>query len=287
MANRKTYTTDLMPEDAVPSELADKDLYRQAGGACRDCDFVTPKKGFHGRQALRAHMKKHVRDRRAWQRPFIKQLLVVGVLLGLAIAGWLDSALPFDLPFETPLVNFPADIARWAVVGSSTLLLMLSVLFMTAPGEVGGRALARLLGLCVLVGSIAGLWGVMTAWDWVTPVLWWPMQMPVWALVVITPFLAGKSGRVRLLVRRRAVKSQSYVPLVQPKNETARIDIQTWWERLRRLKSSRGTAAVKCPGCGKGFAQGTKPRVGRCSGCWAPLEAKPRVGGGLIVRRLT
>ena len=82
MSSKNTYTPELIPEEAVPKQLADKNLYKPSGYACQECKFISNKKGFAGRQALRAHLKKHKNERRAWQGPFIRQVLVVAIILG-------------------------------------------------------------------------------------------------------------------------------------------------------------------------------------------------------------
>ena len=188
MSKTRRFGAGLLSEDKIPRGLADKGVYRPAGYACRECDFFSKKKGFPGRQALRAHLKKHKNERRAWQRPLILQTAVVMMLLGAAIAGWLEARLPFDLPFDTPLLTLPGGITKWAVVGIIAPLLVLS-LAMTFSGKekYWDKTVARLLGLLVFVGSQAGLGAVAMIWGIVSPELSWPFQVPLWALVVLTP----------------------------------------------------------------------------------------------------
>ena len=69
MATARTFTPELLPEEGLPTELSERGLHKPAGIACNHCSFTTKKKGFSGRQALRAHGKKHKNDARAWQRP--------------------------------------------------------------------------------------------------------------------------------------------------------------------------------------------------------------------------
>ena len=95
MATAQTYTPDLLPVSEVPEELADQVLYRPAGIACNRCSFTTKKKGFFGRQALRAHGKKHKNDARAWQRPLARQGVIAGSIVALVALGLIGSA---DLP---------------------------------------------------------------------------------------------------------------------------------------------------------------------------------------------
>ena len=58
MASPRTYTQDLLPESALPEELAEQGLYKPAGMGCEHCEFATKKTGLSGRQALRAHLKR-------------------------------------------------------------------------------------------------------------------------------------------------------------------------------------------------------------------------------------
>ena len=68
--------TDLsaVPVAAVPPILVESGDYGPGGFHCKWCDWDTAKRGFPGRQAVRGHLKKHVRDRRAWRRPLTVQL---------------------------------------------------------------------------------------------------------------------------------------------------------------------------------------------------------------------
>ena len=126
MSKTRRFGAGLLSEDKIPRELDGKGLYKPVGFVCWECDFVSKKKGFPGRQALRAHLKKHKNERRAWQRPLILQTAVAVMLLATAIAGWLEASLPFDLPFDTPLLTLPGGITKWAVVGITAPLLVIS-----------------------------------------------------------------------------------------------------------------------------------------------------------------
>ena len=52
------------------------------------------------------------------------------------------------------------------------------------------------------------------AWGVLGIELLWSMMAPVLVMIVVTPILAAKAGAVRLLVRRRGVRSASYSNLV-------------------------------------------------------------------------
>ncbi len=98
MASTTTFTPDLLPESGLPQELAERGLYKPAGIACNHCSFTTKKRGFSGRQALRAHGKKHKNDARAWQRPLVRQGVIAGSIVALVVLGLIGSGtrrLPF------------------------------------------------------------------------------------------------------------------------------------------------------------------------------------------------
>lgn len=75
----------VLSEDAVNSRLTPgiktSDFktsdFKTSGYRCRDCDWSTSKTGSSGLQALRAHRKRHVYDRRARLHPLYRQFVVV------------------------------------------------------------------------------------------------------------------------------------------------------------------------------------------------------------------
>ena len=244
MATARTYTPELLPEEELPLELAERGLYRSVGITCHHCDFTTKKKGFSGRQALRAHLKKHRRDARAWQRPLVRQGLMAGSIVALVVLGLIGSAdlrtdLHSALPFHVPLVTLPELMMGWGTVAMAVALLLSSLYMLAVPGEFGGQPLVRVLSGLGAIGSLLGLWAVVGAWEVVSPGLSWPMMAPALLIVALTPVLAAKAGMVRLLVRRRGVKSPAYSNLVSPKDALA--GAEAWlWGQSRQRKSARG-----------------------------------------------
>ncbi len=243
MATARTVTPELLPEEELPPELAQRGLYRPAGIACHHCAFTTNKKGFSGRQALRAHLKRHKRDARAWRQPLVRQGLVAGSIVALVLLGMIGSAdlrteLHSALPFGVPLVTLPELTMGWGTVVVAVALLSLSLWMLAVPGEFGGQPLFRvLLGLRV-VASLLSAWVVVGAWGVVTPELSWPMMAPVLVVVGLTPVLAAKAGMVRLLVRRRGVRSGSYSNLVSPKDSLAGAEAWLWSQSQGRSEGA-------------------------------------------------
>ena len=243
MATARTFTPDLLPEEGLPAELAERRLYKPAGIGCNHCAFNTKKKDFSGRQALRAHSKKHRRDARAWQRPLVRQGVIAGSIVALVVLGMMGSAdlkanVQSALPFGVPLVTLPELVMGWGTVAVAVSLSLLSLWMLAVPGEFGGQPLVRILFGLRVAGSLLGVWVVVGAWGVVSPGLSWPMMAPVVVVVGLTPVLATKAGVVRLLVRRRGVKSASYSNLVSPKDALAGAEAWLWSGAWRTEKAS-------------------------------------------------
>ncbi len=243
MASAATFTPELLPEEGLPKELSEKGLYAPAGIGCNQCAFVSKKKGFSGRQALRAHLKKHRNDARAWQRPVVRQGLVAGFIVALAVVGLIGSMdlrtdLHSALPFDVPLLTLPELIMGWGTVAVAVSLLLSSLWMLGVPGEFGGQPLVRVLSGLRVAGSLLGVLVVLGAWGVVSPGPSWPMMAPVLVAVGLTPVLAAKAGMVRLLVRRRQVKSASYSNLVRPKDALAGAEAWLWSQSQGRSKSA-------------------------------------------------
>ena len=118
--------------------------------------------------------------------------------------------------------------------------LVWSYLWMLAvPGEFGGQPLVRVLMGLRVVASLLGVWVVLGAWGVVSPEMSWPMMAPVFVVVGLTPALAAKAGMVRLLVRRRGVKSASYSNLVSPKDALSGAEAWLWSQSRGRSEKAR------------------------------------------------
>ena len=244
MATARTFTPDPIPEQELPAELAQRGLYKPAGIACNQCAFTTRKKGFSGRQALRAHLKRHKNDARAWQRPLVRQAVIAGSIVALVVLGLMGSAaLKADvqsaLPLDVPLVTLPELIMGWGTVAAAVSLLLSSLWMLAVPGEFGGRPLVRVLSGLGVVASLLGVWVVIGAWGVVGPGLSWPMMGPILVAVALTPVLAARVGMVRLLVRRRGVKSASYSNLVSQKDALAGAEEWLWSQSQGRSEKAR------------------------------------------------
>ena len=244
MASARTYTPDLLPESALPEDLSEQGLYKPAGIGCEHCKFTTKKTGFSGRQALRAHSKRHRYDEQAWRGPLLRQGLVAGAILALIIMGMTGSAdLKADLlsvlPSGVPIETIPAAIMGWGTFAASIGLFLASWLMLSVPGEDGGQPLVRVLSGLRVAGSLMGLWVIVATWGVVSPALSWSMLAPALLMIALTPVLAAKVGVVRLVVKRRGVKSESYSNLASPKDALAGAEALLWW-KSRQAKTAPG-----------------------------------------------
>ena len=106
--------------------------------------------------------------------------------------------------------------------------LLLSLYMLTVPREFGGQPLVHVLSGRRVVAGLLGVWIVVGAWGVVSPELSWPIMAPVLVAVAMTSALAAKAGMVRLLVRRRGVKSPAYSNLVSPKGALATAEALLW-----------------------------------------------------------
>ena len=167
--------------------------------------------------------------------------IVALVLLGLIGSAGLRTDLHSALPFGVPLATLPELVMGWGTVAAA-ISLLLSLYMLTVPGEFGGQPLVRVLSGLQVVGGLLGMWVVVSAWGVVSPELSWPMKALVLVAVGLTPVLAAKAGMVRLLVRRRGVKSPAHSNLVRPRDALAGGEAWLW-------SQSRRSSAFQRAGC--------------------------------------
>ena len=226
MATRPAGVSTPTSRSSTTRRSLDKSLYKPVGYKCRQCSFTSKKKGFDGRQSLRAHIKKHKRESRAFWRPFVKQSVVVLIIAGLGVAGWMDIYPASKMPFALPTLKLTQNVVDWGTfgVGIGALTVGFVVMLMALrfiSDDLGNRGLARTLWFISIIGSFAGLWIVMGLWGLATPSVSWVFQMPVWITMALTTVLFGLSGSMRLLVRRRKVSTNSFLTLLTAKDGTA------------------------------------------------------------------
>lgn len=244
-----------LASSASPRHIRDG-FYKPAGFKCPRCEFTSTKTGFSGRQALRAHSKKHKRDRRAWFRPFVSQGMVVLTVAGVGVAGWL-------MPLDEPLFTLPFDLISMAVAAVTGLLLLLSAALLH---KGAGKRDSKMASLLVIIGTISGIWGAALASGLIAPRPSLVMEAPIWVLLAITPSLAARVGLMRLSIRRREGKTRSALLLLKPKDKDY-LDLIWMQERRERVEAG----SKRCEGCGVKFEGGIKIGRRACSGCGTPL----------------
>lgn len=70
-------TLGSLPKRMVPKILDGR--IKPSGFRCKTCGWDTDKPGYRGQQAMRGHMRVHVRTKRAWRRGIFVACLVLGI----------------------------------------------------------------------------------------------------------------------------------------------------------------------------------------------------------------
>jgi len=237
LTNLKTVPSNLIPDDLKG------EFYSPAGFGCRHCEWTTDRTGFSARQAIRAHLKKHVRERRAWRRPLIFQSAVVAALITVVGLGITDTV---KLP-EAWIVEAPDAVFTWALRGTAGLALLSLGMAIFTPRLLAqyGRQLlesVRILSTVILalVGlHTLGLLGTLHELDVSHAVI-----IPLAASVSI--WSAARAGSLGLRNRRRDRPSKDYVEVHTAVNDDAEFEFQAWLEGQRREKAQKSRSkAVK------------------------------------------
>ena len=261
-----------IPESAAPQELIDRGLFKPAGGGrCRHCSWSTAKKGFSARQALRAHLKKHRNESRAWGRPLVMQFLVVMTVLSLAVASWAGVDLPPEFGAHLSLVSLPDPHTGWTTMGVSSALAVISLtLLLWGSARYGGRTPIRVQATLVVLGTLIGIWAAVGIWGIVETDMEWTMQVPVWIMLGLTPAVAAKVGWGWLMVKRRQVRFTDYVTFVEPTNKAASRQIAEWGHR-KKARDPRADQSIirRCLACRSPVRIASNQRSSQCGSCGA------------------
>ena len=207
----------LVKSGAIPGTSIDD--FSEGGYACHKCDWTTSKKGRAGLQALRAHTKRHVRDRRAIVNTFVIQTVVVVIAVMVALSPSFIWLVPTTLTSEIRLLDIPVD-AELIVAATATVSILLAVAIPFTGNRyfVTGRRhwlsrytwLVRLLA--ALMWSVAGLRWLAGGQD-----IWWPWFTPILLPWVVSLWAGYKVALTRLTVRRREFQPQSQRKLLKSK----------------------------------------------------------------------
>lgn len=212
------------------------DDFSEAGYGCDQCDWTTKKRGNAGIQALRAHSKVHVRDRRAVIHTLIIQVMVLAVTVTAALLPNFVRFAPSTVIADVRLLEVPVD-AQLVV----TVTAAVSILFAVAIPFTGDRYLVTgkrpwwsrytwfTRFLMVLMLSVAGL-----RWTETGHAIWLPWFTPVVLPWVFWLWIGRDVALTRLAVKRRAFKPRSQRKLMKSKNRITDDRISLHRRNLKR-----------------------------------------------------
>ena len=185
-------------------------LFKDAGFRCTTCMWTTSKTGTNGRNAMRAHLKKHLNTRRARNR--LKRYVYLGLLLVLSAL-----ALSFRSDLDIGVAWSLVEGVDWAVMAGPSLLAFsiaavaglgtFEYLFRKRPTKRWwlGFRVSVVCALAVLASEVvlaSGAAQVHVDWPWLLSGL-----LPTLALLGTLPDF----GLTALRVSRRQLKPRSYI----------------------------------------------------------------------------
>lgn len=209
-----------IPEKFVPDVMKADGRYRQGGYRCTACSFVTVKRGFSGKQALRAHRKVHVNERRAWFRPLVSHGLVSATLVALLLLplGGIGSPRPVvTLAIDSSMVG-------WVIAGLALILGILGFLLGEWAEYKLSRGIVRLIPMITFLGYFLTIVAVSMSWGFLTPDLSWPSIAAVIAMLTGQTLGEISASTAALWIKRGRWRSPRYMTLFRPRDEDAEID---------------------------------------------------------------
>lgn len=227
---------ELVDEEVLESGLLGlrKDDVKEVGLACTECEYRTVRKGSSAKQALRAHIKRHVRDRRARTRPVAAVLVVLMAAVTLAMAPALVDRVP-TLQLGSPgWQESPASrMAEYSfvilcVTVSLTVVRSSSGFITTGKSKWSRRhSLSSRLSFVILL-SAAG-----SRWLLAEPAFSWP-----WLVAALLPWAAAAAtissvSMTRLAVRRREFSPSNRLKLFRSRDSMADSSIRSGVRDLR------------------------------------------------------
>ena len=187
-----------------------RSLFKDAGFRCITCMWTTAKTGTNGRNAMRAHLKKHLNTKRALNR--LKYYVYLGLLLvltalSLSFRSDLDVGAAQSLVHDTDWAVMAGPTLPAFSIAAATGLIAFEYLFRKRPTKrwwLGfrvsfGLTLAALASEVVLASGAAQ---VHVDWPWLLSGL-----LPLYVLAgTLTDF-----ALTTLRVSRRQLKPRSYI----------------------------------------------------------------------------
>jgi hypothetical protein len=215
--------------------LKAKDV-KEAGVACAVCGFRTARKGGSARQALRAHLKRHVRDRRARARPLAAAWLALIAAVALALVPAL-----VDVP--APLVERPrfAAAPALATVWPERLFALLcaalaffTVMYGSRFARTGMRRWSARYSFASGLSLAVPLLAAGSRWMVAGSAFYWP-----WLAAALLPWAAAAATASAAAVTRLAVKRREFTPanrlrLYRSKDRDTDLKIRSRVRDLRR-----------------------------------------------------
>lgn len=227
---------ELVDEEALASGLlrVRPDNMKKVGLACPRCGYRTVRKGNSAKQALRAHLKRHVRDRRAATRPLIAVFAVLLIAAMIASVPALADQAP-TLEFHWPLEN-GSLASRLTQFSFAAVCIVLAGYVLTAAGRfvVTGKSawskgyrLASRVSMFILLLASSSQWllaGEAFYWPWLAAVL-----LP-WAAIALT---VSSVSSTRLAVKRREFSPSNRLLLFRSNDRMTDLDIRRGIRHVR------------------------------------------------------
>lgn len=219
----------------IPNVVLDD--FNEAGYICEKCGWMTSKKGNDGLQAIRAHMKRHVRDRRAVTHAVLFRILIITVSALIAVAPEIDTEWSEWITGIAPLEQGHVVI-DYRLVVSLSALTAIGVITTAIRVEITGRRVwfrkfrqARSTSDALVLGA-AMTWWLKLDTDLLGP----------WLLVALIPWLLTlwthpMVSLLQLQVKRREFQPGSFRRLMKSKS--------TWTDLLIRKQKRNLSLAIK------------------------------------------
>ena len=235
---------DMIDLDSIPGVT--KTDFVESGYTCTKCDWITRKKKTNGVQALRAHSKRHVNDRRATRNSHLLHVVVltIGLFIGLSPELLTESLFMNQLGIYSLDIPIAVDILDRSIAAVS-LTFAVIVLFVSIKYVVTGRR-----KWSRAYKWIERLW--ITYFIFVAGMMWTDTGRSLdilWVTSALLPWTASLFVRVgvaktRLTVVRREFNPRGQLKLLRAKEY--RIDLKI--QRLTRLlKEQIRDGRIKLP----------------------------------------
>ena len=235
---------DMIDLDSIPGVT--KTDFVESGYTCTKCDWITRKKKTNGVQALRAHSKRHVYDRRATRNSHILHLIVlaIGLFIGLSPELIADSLFRNQLGIYSSDIPIAVDILERSIAAVSVTLAVIVLFVSSQYVTTGRRKWSR------SYKWIERLW--ITYFIFVAGMMWTDIGRTLeilWVISILLPWLAslfvrGGVAKTRLTVVRREFEPQGQLKLFRSKDIWIDFKIQ---KLTRLLKEQIRDGRVKLP----------------------------------------